>query len=130
MENDMARYLLIQNYEGGICELPMGSWEPADVRAHIDFQQALNGDLTTSGELIDAQGVASPDQAKRVTFDGTSRSVTDGPFDRPVLAGYRVVDVESEERALEIAARASAAPGPAGVPMQLPIEVRQVMVAP
>ena len=53
-----------------------------------------------------------------------------GSPDRPLLAGYRVVDVESEDRALEIAARASAAPGPAGVPIQQPIEVRQVMVAP
>lgn len=58
--------------------------------------------------------------------------VTDGPFpeSKELLAGYRIVDVESEERALEIAAQTSAAPGPDGVPIQHPIEVRQVMGAP
>jgi hypothetical protein len=126
----MARFLLIQNYEGGVCQEPMGTWDPADIRAHIDFQLALNAALTASGELVDAQGVAGPEQAKRVTSDGTASTVVTGPFERALLAGYRIVDVESEERALEIAARTSAAPGPAGVPMQQPIEVRQVMVAP
>jgi hypothetical protein len=126
----MAKYLLIQNYEGGVCDVPMGTWEPADIRAHIDFQQALNEALTVSGELVDAQGVASPEQAKRVTSDGTAATVDTGPFGRPLMAGYRIVDVESEQRAVEIAARASAAPGPAGVPLQQPIEVRQVMLAP
>jgi hypothetical protein len=126
----MAKFLLIQNYEGGVCQEPMGTWDPADIRAHIDFQLALNAALTASGELVDAQGVAGPEQARRVTSDGTASTVVTGPFERALLAGYRIVDVESEARALEIAARTSAAPGPAGVPMQQPIEVRQVMVAP
>jgi hypothetical protein len=129
----MSKYLLIQNYEGGVCTEPMGTWDPADIRAHIDFQQGLNAELTESGELVDAQGVAGPEQAKRVTSDGTAAPVVrTGPFPEssPLLAGYRIVDVESEARALEIAAKTSAAPGPAGVPLQQPIEVRQVMVAP
>jgi hypothetical protein len=129
----MSKYLLIQNYEGGACTEPMGTWDPADIRAHIDFQQGLNAELTESGELVDAQGVAGPEQAKRVTSDGTAAPVVrTGPFPEssPLLAGYRIVDVESEARALEIAAKTSAAPGPAGVPLQQPIEVRQVMVAP
>jgi len=124
----MSRYLLIQNYEGGVCDQPMGTWEPADVKAHIDFQLTLNAELTASGELVDAQGVAA--EAQRVTSDGVARTIDAGPFAQPLLAGFRIVDVESPERALEIAARSSAAPGPAGVPMQLPIEVREVMVAP
>lgn len=126
----MARYLLIQNYEGGVCDVPMGDWAPADVRAHIEFQYGLNAELTASGELVDAQGVAGPEQAKRVTSDGKAApTIRTGPFpgSSPLLAGYRIVDVESEERALEIAARTSAAPGPAGAPLQQPIEVRQVM---
>ena len=68
-----------------------------------------------------------------MTSDGVGAPVvTDGPFpeSKELLAGYRMVDVESEERAVEIAARASAAPGPGGVPIQQPIEVRQVMGAP
>ena len=127
----MAKYLLIQNYEGGDCTIPMGEWEPADVHAHIEFQVALNERLTAAGELVDAQGVAGPEQALRITADGVSAPVVrTGPFDAPLLAGYRVVDVESEARAVEIAAQASAAPGPAGVAMRLPIELRQVMSAP
>jgi hypothetical protein len=132
-ESAMVRYLLIQNYEGGVCEEPMGTWAPADIRAHIDFQVALNAELTASGELVDAQGVAGPEQAKRVTSAGSGApTVRTGPFpgSSPLLAGYRIVDVESEQRALDIAARTSAAPGPAGVALQQPIEVRQVMVAP
>ena len=129
----MAKFLLIQNYEGGVCSEPMGTWDPADVRTHIEFQQALNDELAASGELVDAQGVAAPEQAKRVTSDGGGAPVVrTGPFPEssPLLAGYRIVDVDSEARALQIAARTSAAPGPAGVPLQQPIEVRQVMVAP
>jgi hypothetical protein len=123
----MAKYLLIQKYEGGNCEVPMGDWNPADIRGHIDFQIALNSELTAAGELIDAQGVG--EDAKRVVSDGSTSTVT-VPAGEALLAGYRLVDVESEERALQIAARSSAAPGPAGRPLEQPIEVRQIMVAP
>jgi hypothetical protein len=123
----MAKYLLIQHYEGGAgCDTPMGAWDPADIRAHIDFQVALDADLAAAGELVDSQGVAF--EAIIVTSDGGTavRGVADGKQ----LAGYRVVDVETQERAVEIAARTSAAPGAGGVPIQQPIEVRQVMQAP
>jgi hypothetical protein len=130
----MTKFLLLQNYEGGSgCTEPMTNWAPQDIQAHIDFQLALNKQLADSGELVDAQGLAGPDLARRVTFDGTSAPVvTDGPFPefKELLAGYRMVDVASEARAIEIAAQASAAPGHSGVPIQQPIEVRQVMGAP
>ena len=127
----MAKYLLIQNYEGGTCTIPMGEWDPADVRAHIEFQIGLDRELTGAGELVDSQGVAGPEQAKRVTSDGGPPAVVTGPFGpAPLLAGYRLVDVGSEDRAVEIAARASAAPGPGGTAMEIPIEVRQIMGAP
>ena len=130
----MPKFMLLQHYEGGAgCDVPMTEWTPEDVQAHIRFQQDLNAELIAKGELVDAQGLAGPDVAKRVTFDGKGAPVvTDGPFpeSKELLAGYRMVDVESEERALEIAAQTSAAPGPDGVPIQHPIEVRQVMGAP
>ena len=128
------RFMLLQNY--GQVEsdcAPMTEWSPEDINAHIEFQQALNAELAELGELVDAQGLAGPELAKFVTSDGVGAPVvTDGPFpeSKELLAGYRMVDVESEERAVEIAARASAAPGPGGVPIQQPIEVRQVMGAP
>lgn len=111
----------------------MTTWPPEDISAHIDFQQRLGTELADAGELVDGQGLAGPEQAKIVRHDGTAApAVTDGPFpeSKEFLAGYWLVDVESEERAVEIAAKASAAPGRGGAPLNVPIEVRQVMAAP
>jgi hypothetical protein len=128
------RFMLLQNYgevESGCA--PMTEWSPGDIKAHIEFQQALNAELAELGELVDAQGLSGPEQAKFVVWDGAGAPViTDGPYPeaKELLAGYRLIDVETVERALEIAARASAAPGPDGVPIQQPIEVREVLSAP
>jgi hypothetical protein len=132
-EPTMPKFLLLQNYEGGAgCTVPMNEWSPEDVTAHIAFQHAMNKELTDNGELVDALGLAGPELASFVTSDGAAPVVTDGPFPegKEFLAGYRMVDVDSEERAIEIAAQASAAPGHNGVPIQQPIWVRQVMGAP
>jgi hypothetical protein len=126
--------MLLQNYgevESGCA--PISEWSPEDMKAHIDFQHALNAELLERGELVDAQGLAGPDQAKFVVSDGVGAPViTDGPFpeSKELLAGYRLIDVESVDRALEIAALASAAPGPGGAPIRDRIEVRQVLGAP
>lgn len=127
--------MLLQAYGGVELEgcPPMTEWSPADVRRHIAFQHSLNAELLASGELVDAQGLAGPDVAKVVVSDGVRPPrIIDGPYpeSKELLAGYRVVDVDTLERALEIAARSSASPGPDGVPMQLQIEVRQVLQAP
>jgi hypothetical protein len=128
------RFMLLQNY--GEVEsdcAPMTEWGPEDIKAHIEFQQALNAELAELGELVDAQGLAGPELARFVVSDGISAPViTDGPYpeSKELLAGYRLVDVESAERAVEIAARASAAPGQNGVPIRQPIEVREVLSAP
>ena len=128
------RYMLLQNYGATESDCPpMTQWAPADIKAHIEFQQALNAELLERDELVDAQGLAGPEQAKFVVSDGVSAPViTDGPFPeaKELLAGYRIVDVESAERAVAIAAAISAAPGAKGVPIRQPIEVRAVMSAP
>ena len=129
------RFMLLQNYGGVGLEgcPPMNEWTPEEVAAHIEFQHVLNQELTESGELVDAQGLAGPDQAKFVVSDGVGAPViTDGPYAeaKELLAGYRMVDVDTLERALEIAARSSASPGPGGVALRQAIEVRQVMGAP
>lgn len=110
----MTKFLLIQH------QADMGTWAPEDVRRHFAYQRSLDGELAAAGELVEAQGLGG--RAHRVA--GADRAGADG---LPVLAGYRVVDVESEERALQIAARASAAPGPDGVPLRQPIEVRRLL---
>lgn len=128
------RFMLLQNYGEVEADVPpMTEWSPEDIRAHIEFQQTLNQRLTEAGELVDAQGLAGPEQARFVVSDGASAPVvTDGPLPeaKELLAGYRIVEVDSEDRAIEIAAQASAAPGPDGIAIRQPIEVREVMSAP
>jgi hypothetical protein len=121
------RFMLLQEYAVEGFE-PMTNWRPEEVKAHIDFQRRLNDELRERGELVEAQGLV--ESAKTVVHDGSGAPVvTDGPYpeSKELLAGYRMVDVESPERAIEIAAAGSAAPGPGGVPMKQRIEVREVM---
>jgi hypothetical protein len=107
----------------------MLSWSPEDVKNHIEFQRRLDQDLLESGELVFNEGLAFPDQARIVRSDGTGApAVTDGPFpeSKEFLIGFWIVDCDTPERAYEIAARASAAPGSGGVPLGIPIEVRPI----
>jgi len=127
------RFMLMQNYGGVESDCaPMYEWTPAEIQTHIAFQQSLNQRLEELGELIDAQGLAGPDEARFVVSDGTTPLVTDGPFaeSKELLAGYRLVEVDSPERAVAIAAEMSAAPGQGGKPIRQRIEVRQIMGAP
>jgi hypothetical protein len=106
------------------------AWPPQDLKAQVDFMRRFSKELTESGELVSTEGLAWPQQAKVVRArKGRAPAVTDGPFPeaKEFLAGWWIVDCESLERAIEIAARASAAPGPGGDPYGTPIEVRQVM---
>jgi hypothetical protein len=111
----------------------MSAWSPADFNGHIGFMKRLIADLKASGELVSAEGLDVPAKAKivRARADGTA-AVTDGPFpeSKEFLAGYWIVEVESVERAIAIATRASTAPGKNGAALGIPIEVRQVMRAP
>jgi hypothetical protein len=108
------------------------AWPKKDLQAHVAFMMRLNKDLRESGELVSAEGLAFPDQAKLVQAGKDGVPITDGVFpeSKEFLAGYWIIDVDSPERAYAIAARASAAPGPGGAPLNMPIEVRQVMSGP
>lgn len=126
----MTRYLLGVNFEGGVVDTPMDEWKPEEIAAHLEYYRSLNGELVESGELVQHEVLTGPDLAKIVTSDGaTAPVVTDGPFQefKEWLAGYQIVDVESEARAFEIAAKVSAVPGPGGVALQQPIQVRRIM---
>ena len=108
----------------------MEEWKPEEVTAHLDYYKALHRELVDSGELVASEVLVGPDLAKIVTFDGqTAPVVTDGPFQefKEWVAGYQIFDVESEARAIEIAARLSAVPGPGGRATEQPIIVRQIM---
>lgn len=126
----MTRFYLLVNHDNGVAEGNMFSWDPADVKAHMAYYEALNKELEESGELVGGEALAWPDATRIVRSDGKSAPVvTDGPYaeSKEQLAGFQIVDVDSLERAIEIAARVSAVPGPGGVPIQQPIEVRPVM---
>ena len=129
----MPRYILLTNYDDTLGAGPMSEWDPDDMTAHLEYLRALNNQLIDRGELVDMQALAGPALAKVVTFDGQAGPVvTDGPYTevKEVLAGYQIIDVETEARAIEIAAKVSAAPGPGGVPLRQRIGVRQVMGRP
>lgn len=127
----MARYLLITDFQSGPDESPMSAWSDQEVADHLSYYGRLNRELVASGELVGGEILTGPDLAKIVTSDGTAAVITDGPFQefKEWVAGYQIVDVETEERALEIAARVSAVPGRGGVPTQQPIQVRRIMDA-
>lgn len=125
-----VKYILMMS--GGADCNPIGTWPKKDIQAHIAFMMNFCKELGASGELVSAEGLAGPEQAKLVRAGKDGQPITDGVFpeSKEFLAGYWIVDVESPERAYAIAARASAAPGPEGVPLNMPIEVRQVMSGP
>jgi hypothetical protein len=130
---DVKYMLMMHAPRAGWEKAGLGTWPAEDIKAHVGFMKGFNKELSQAGELVGAEGLAGPEQARvvRAATNGAPQ-VTDGPFAeaKEFLAGYWIVDVDSTERAYEIAARASAAPGKGGVPLNMPIEVRQVMSAP
>jgi hypothetical protein len=106
------------------------AWSRKDIEAHMAVLKSLNQELTESGEFVATQGLAGPHEATVVRGLKEGMPVTDGifPESKEFLLGYWIVDVATPERASEIAGRISAAPGPGGVPTNMPIEVRQFAI--
>jgi hypothetical protein len=125
------KYMLMMNAPGKT-PYQIFSWPKQDIEAHIAFMRAFAKKLAAEGELVSAEGLAGPDQARLVRGGANGEPVTDGifPETKEFLVGFWLIDVDSTERAYEIAAEASMAPGPGGAPLHLPIEVRQVMSGP
>lgn len=109
-----------------------GAMPKQDIQAHMAFMHSLNKSLKDSGNLVSAEGLANPREAKLVRAGSDGAPITDGVFpeSKEYLAGYWIIDVESPAEAYAIAARASTAPGPGGKPLNMNIEVRQVMSGP
>jgi hypothetical protein len=124
------KYILMMNTMKAGHGVP--EWPRKDLQAHIAFMIAANNELHERGEFVSAEGLSFPDQAKLVRAGKDGRPVTDGVFpeSREFLAGFWIIDVDSPQRAYEIAAMVSAAPGPGGAPLNMPIEVRPIMSGP
>jgi hypothetical protein len=105
------------------------NWSKEDLRAQVAFMRAFSKELKESGNFVATEGLGFPNEARVVRAGRNGEPVTDGVFpeSKEFLAGYWIVDVESAEQAYQIAARASAAPGPGGTPGNMPVEVRQIM---
>lgn len=127
----MAKYLLLKHYRGAPApsnDVPMGEWTPEEVTAHIQYMNDFAARLQENGEFVDAQALAQ--EGTWVRFDGEGKPpVTDGPFaeTKDLIAGWMAIDVDSYDRALELAAELSAAPGAGGKPIQEWLELRPFM---
>lgn len=128
----MPKYLILKHYRGGPELHPnftgWADWTADEAKAHIAFQHQVAEMLRERGEFVDAQAL-SPDGAY-VRYGGPDAApVVDGPFPeaKELIAGWYVVDVDSVERAHEIAAYVSSAPGKNGEPIYEWLEVRPFM---
>ena len=117
----MKYMIMMFGDQAGMMEARSVEW----IREMIQFMQGMDQELRTAGELADSQGLADPTQAKTVRIKNGVPVATDGPFaeSKESLAGYWIVDVDAEARAIEIASKVVAF-------IEGPVEVRQVMDAP
>jgi hypothetical protein len=128
------KFMLMMNSPRGTAgDWDVSKWTHDELKAHIGFMVRFNKQLKEEGVLVGAEGLAPPSEARIVRAGaGGAPEVTDGPFAeaKEFLAGYWIVNVETPQQAYAIAARASAAPGPGGRPLNMPIEVRAVPSGP
>ena len=130
----MAKYLLLKHYRGAPApanDVPMDRWAPEEVQAHIAYMNDFAAKLERTGEFVDGQAL-SP-EGMWVRSDGEGKpAVTDGPFaeTKDLIAGWMIIDVDSQERAIELAGELSAAPGANGEPIHEWLEVRPFLTAP
>jgi len=125
----MKYILMMQFAVEGWKENSMGAWPPEDIQANMAFLRSFHKELTEAGEWVASEGLGGTENRKVVRAKSGAPAVTDGPFleSKEFLAGYWIVDVDTPERAIEIAARLSAIPGRGGTPANIPIEVRPIM---
>ena len=119
------KFMLHMNVPGG--PYNMSGWSNDDTGRMVAFMHELNGDLKNRGQLVMAEGLVDPTQARLVRANEAGQPiVTDGPFaeSKEFIAGFWIIDVKDADEAYAVAARISACPGPGGKPLYMPIEVR------
>ena len=126
------KFMLMMHAPRGDGMYAINNWSPEDFKSHIAFMHRFNKELAEAGERVAAEGLAMPGEARLVRAGKDGAPITDGPFaeSKEYLVGFWIVDGDSAERAYELAAKASTAPGKNGVPLNMNIEVRQVMAGP
>ncbi|MER6665384.1 YciI family protein [Amycolatopsis japonica] len=130
----MPKYLLLKHYRGApaaVNDIPMEQWAPEEITAHIDYMRDFATRLVETGEFVGEQALAP--EGTFVRYGGEGKPpVTDGPFaeTKDLIAGFMIIDVDSYERALELAGELSAAPGAGGKPIHEWLELRPVLGEP
>jgi hypothetical protein len=130
----MAKYLLLKHYRGApeaVNSVPMDQWTPEEISDHVQYMRDFAARLESTGEYVDGQALAP--EGEWVRYGGEGRPpVTDGPFaeTKDLVAGWMIIDVESHDRAVELAGELSAAPGAGGKPIHEWLEVRPFMTEP
>ena len=130
----MAKYLLLKHYRGApapVNNVPMDKWAPEEISAHIQYMNDFAARLEETGEYVDGQALAP--EGAWVQYGGEGRPpVTDGPFaeTKDLIAGWMIIDVDSQERAYELAGELSAAPGAGGKPIHEWLELRPLLSVP
>jgi hypothetical protein len=130
----MTKYLLLKHYRGApasVNDVPMDQWTPEEFDAHVQYMRDFAARLEETGEYVGGEALAP--QGAWVRSDGEGRPpITDGPFaeTKDLIAGWMIVDVDSWERAVELAGELSAAPGAGGKPIHEWLEVRPFLTAP
>jgi len=121
----MKYILLMSSTQAGVTGYH--TWTQSDRDKHMQTLRTVIEELKGTGEFVATEGLAQPKDAKVVRGEKNGLPVTDGifPESKEFLLGYWILDVATAERAYAIAGRISAAPGPGGVPTNMPIEVRQ-----
>ncbi|WP_425308648.1 YciI family protein [Ammonicoccus fulvus] len=130
----MAKYLLLKHYRGGkpaLNDVPMDRWTRQEVDDHVKYMGDFQDRLRDRGEFVSGEALSM--DGCWVRYDGDGKPpITDGPFaeTKDLIAGWMVIDVDSPERALELAAELSAAPGAGGQPLGEWLELRPMLTEP
>jgi len=101
----MKYMIMMFGDQAGMMENPKTT--PEWIRDMVGFMTTLNSELSASGEFVAGEGLADAPTAKTVSLVNGQPVTTDGPFAeaKESLAGFWILDVENEARALEIAGR-------------------------
>ena len=117
----MKYMIMMFGDQAGMMEQRTPEW----IREMIQWMTRFADELSSAGELVSAEGLVDASQAKTVRWQNGLAVPTDGPYaeSKESLAGYWIVDVESEARVLELAAKVVTF-------IECPIELRQIGDAP
>jgi hypothetical protein len=123
-----VKYILMMNATKADFDA-YAKWSKEDLQRNVAFMRGFSKELKESGVFVATAGLGWPNEAKNVRAGKDGEPITDGVFaeSKEFLAGYWIIDVENQDQAYKIAARASGAPGPGGTVASMPIEVRQVL---